>query len=358
MSDILHLNFSNPGADVSAGLFAAFGHGPNPGDRPGPSCPCKCPPTNAPTPSDGACTLYIGGTWSYQCGGINVGGQFAVPISIPDRDCSAIDVEIALAGFHGIAGGGGGAIPAPAPAVVSTANCNLEINITDVEVGQTATDAQDPLFDTAPAVAATSQAAGAVRPPGNVSPVAFAAAAFGNLGLINGESGNSGDTPADTALMVATMATFDQTEADLASVFATTSGQGASLGITGDIALLQQVDSRLEAVTNAENLLFGGDANWSNTTQSATLQQWITDFFTDAQSSADGGQISAAETTQLLATTLPSSVSISEAQSSSIAGTEPCSTGAKASSPLGRCLSGRAPISSTSGRSRPPSTRP
>ncbi len=39
----------------------------------------------------------------------------------------------------------------------------------------------------------------------------------------------------------------------------------------------------------------------------------MTDFFTDAQDSSDGGQISAAEMTQLLATTLPSSVSTSEA---------------------------------------------
>ena len=73
------------------------------------------------------------------------------------------------------------------------------------------------------------------------------------------------------------------------------------------------MDSRLEAVTTAENLLFGGDANWLNTSQSATLQQWMTAFFTDAQGSSDGGQISSAEMTQLLATTLPSSVSTSEA---------------------------------------------
>ena len=88
--------------------------------------------------------------------------------------------------------------------------------------------------------------------------------------------------------MVSTIATFDQVEADLAGIFATASGQGASLGIAGDIALLQQVDARLEAVTTAENLLFGGDANWLDTNQSATLQQWMTAFFTDAQNSSDG----------------------------------------------------------------------
>ena len=61
--------------------------------------------------------------------------------------------------------------------------------------------------------------------------------------------------------MVSTIATLDQVEADLEGILATASGEGASLGITGDIALLQQVNARLEAVTTAENTLFGGDAN-------------------------------------------------------------------------------------------------
>ena len=139
------------------------------------------------------------------------------------------------------------------------------------------------------------------------------ATALGNLGLINGQSGNDSYTTAEADQMVPTIATFDQVEADLAGILATASGEGASLGISVDIALLQTVDSRLEAVTTAENLLFGGDANWLDTTQSATLQQWMTAFFTDAQNSSAGGQITSAEATQLLATTLPSSVSTSEA---------------------------------------------
>ena len=119
------------------------------------------------------------------------------------------------------------------------------------------------------------------------SPLTFMATALGNLGLINGQSGNDGYTSAQADQMVSTIATFDQVEADLAGILATASGEGASLGITGDITLLQQVDSRLEAVTTAENLLFGGDANWLDTSQSATLQQWMTAFFTDAQNSTD-----------------------------------------------------------------------
>ena len=114
--------------------------------------------------------------------------------------------------------------------------------------------------------------------------------------------------------MVSTLATFDQVEADIAGILTTAASEGASLGITADITLLQQVDARMAAVTGAENTLFGGHADWLDTNQSATLQQWITDFDSDAESSSDGGEtITSAEQAQLLATTLPSGVSTSEA---------------------------------------------
>jgi RHS repeat-associated protein len=146
----------------------------------------------------------------------------------------------------------------------------------------------------------------------NMSPVAFMATALGNLGLLNGQTGNDGYTAAQSAQMAPTIATFDQVESDLEGIFETASGQGASLGITGELNLLETVYGRLEAVTTAENLLFGGDPNWLDTNQVATLQQWLTAFFADVQSSS-GGTISAAETTQLLATTLPNNLSVSEA---------------------------------------------
>ncbi|HTU90202.1 MAG TPA: hypothetical protein VMF69_09025 [Gemmataceae bacterium] len=50
---------------------------------------------------------------------------------------------------------------------------------------------------------------------------------------------------------------------------------------------------------------------FADTKQTARLQQWLTAFFTDAQS--DGGPITSADTAQLLATTLPSNVSTAEA---------------------------------------------
>ena len=108
--------------------------------------------------------------------------------------------------------------------------------------------------------------------------------ALGNLGLINGPERN----PADTSRSRADGFRRSRRSTRWRPTWRasrTASGDGASLGITGDIALLQKVDGRLEAVTTAENLLFGGDANWLDTNQSATLQQWMTDFFTDVQSS-------------------------------------------------------------------------
>ncbi|MGO8897662.1 MAG: beta strand repeat-containing protein [Isosphaeraceae bacterium] len=222
---------------------------------------------------------------------------------VPNRLCNAQAVEDALPGISGVP-----------PEVLIAVNCNSQLNNLGQQAQQASTNATDPPIDTAPAVTGTDQAANAAGTNGNVSPLTFIATALGNLGLINGQGGNDGYAPTEAAQMVSTIATFDQVEADLAGILATASGEGASLGITGDIALLQQVDSRLEAVTTAENLLFGGDAKWLDTNQAATLQQWMTAFFTDAQNSSDGsGTISSAEITQLLATTLPSTVSTSEA---------------------------------------------
>ena len=259
--------------------------------------------------SGGPCTLAISGTDGYSCGGIFVSSGFVSLMSVPGRDCSAQSVESALAGIAG-GGGGGGEVPA---GVLIASNCNPSLNTLGQQAGQASGDASDPPIDTAPPIQGTDEAAEATGVSGNVSPLAFVAPALGNIGLINGQTGNDGYTAAEADQMVSTIATFDQVESDLAGILATASGEGASLGITGDIALIQNALGQLGAVTNAENLLFGGDANWLDTTQPATLQQWITDFFTDAQNSSNG-QISAAETTQLLATTLPTSVSISEAQ--------------------------------------------
>jgi RHS repeat-associated protein len=268
-------------------------------------CPCECPPKKPPTPPSGPCAILIGLEAYYICDNTQVGIGAAAAFSVPGVFCTAIGIAGELAG-----GLGGGGIP---PEISGSFNCNPAINTLLQATQQAGNDAGDPPIDTTPPVTGTDQAANAVGTNGNVSPLTFLATALGNLGLINGQSGNDGDTPAEAAQMVSTIATFDQVEADLAGILATASGQGASLGITGDIALLQQVDARLGAVTTAENLLFGGDANWLDTNQSATLQQWMTDFFTDAQNSSGGGQISPVEMTQLLATTLPNSVSTSEA---------------------------------------------
>ncbi|HZU36304.1 MAG TPA: hypothetical protein VFA18_10365, partial [Gemmataceae bacterium] len=172
----------------------------------------------------------------------------------------------------------------------------------------------DPPVNTAPAVAGTDQATAALGPPSTVTPVTFIATALGNLGLINGQNGNSGNSPAVAAQMPSTLATFAQVEADIANVLAEFATAGSTGDFAGDVNLLQQVDSRLKAVTTAENTLFGSDPNWLDSNQSDTLQQWLTAFFGYAQDSSDGAEsITAAERTQLLATTLPSTVTTAEA---------------------------------------------
>jgi RHS repeat-associated protein len=277
-----------------------FGRGGGGGG--GAGCPTQTPPI-PPKPPAGAWTRVIGGSYYYYCLNNQVFSGFVAPIGIPGRDCSANDVASAVASDSAIV-----------TALLTTENCNPLLNSLGQLGSHASSDASDPPADTAPPVAGTDQAASAAGPSGNPSPLTFVATALANLGLINGQSGNDGYTPAQAAQMVSTIATFDQVESDLAGIFATASGQGASLGIAGDIALLRQVDSGLSAVTTAENLLFGGDANWLNTNQSATLQQWMSAFLTDAQNSSDGsGTITSDEVTQLLATTLPSTISSSEA---------------------------------------------
>ncbi len=249
------------------------------------------------------CVLPITASYDYSCGGIDVVNNALASLSVPGANCTAPEVESALAQNFG----------GTSPPIQVAYNCNPAINTVLQNVAGALGAVADPPIDTTGAVTGTDEAANAAGASGNSSPVTLIETALGNLGLINGQSGNDGYATAQADQMVATIATFDQAESNLAGILATASGEGASLGITGDITLLQQLDSRLEAVTTAENLLFGGDANWLDTSQSATLQEWLTAFFTDVQSSTSGGAISTAETAQLLATTLPSSVSTSEA---------------------------------------------
>ena len=133
--------------------------------------------------------------------------------------------------------------------------------------------------------------------------------AFANLGLVFGQAGSPGQSSSQAAQVVPTLAAYDQWQADISAI--TTMGANNS-EVAGDMALLTKVGGYLEAVTTAENAIFGGDAHWLATNQTATLQQWITDFFADAEG-PDGETITPAEQTQLLATTLPTAVSTSEA---------------------------------------------
>ena len=273
-------------------------------------CTCQCPPTCPPNPdgdpggSDtvgGPCTVEISGNSYYECDDNDVYSEFYSPSSVTGRDCNADDVETALAGiidnsdggggggFGGVGGGGGaggggssggasggggggiigntpsgggGIVP---PAIAGSSNCNPELNNLLQQARQTECDL-DPPINTSPAIAGTDEEANAAGPPNNMSPVTFIATALGNLGLINGQSGNAG-------LHRRTRANgFDDRH-----VRSDPSGPGGYLRNSfrrrrkpwyhRRHTLLQGVASRLEAVTTAENLLFGGDANWLNTNQ-------------------------------------------------------------------------------------------
>jgi RHS repeat-associated protein len=275
-------------------------------------CPCKCPPQKPPKPPGGPCTLVIGGSYYYICLNNQIYSGFVAPIVIPGRPCGAQAVAGALASIEGGAVGGVALIP---PGVVSVENCNPLINPILQQTQQTSTDATGATADTAPAIGDTDDDTDD-DDDDDSSLLAFLEGALGQLGLDCVPPTNYGNTAPYLAEMVPTIATFDQVEADLAGIFTTAAGQGASLGISGDLALLQEVDDRLEAVTNAESLLFGGDADWLDTNQTSTLQQWMMDFLMDAGGCAGdvAVEISSEDTAALLATPLPSSVSTSEAQ--------------------------------------------
>ncbi len=326
-------------------------------------------PSDLPFPDGGPCTLVLEGSSFYPCGPNDVTSQFSSLLNVPGRDCDAQDVMDAFAS-PGESGPGGTFFTGAAvqsPAIVIPYNCNPDINSILQQVALAEGDAaggggagggssgsgsgsgsgssggsgngtgsgtgsgagngpgSPSLLSGGPGGISGSNGAPGNSAPGiasgwgllpwdckNLSPLTFIATTFGNLGLLIGQNGNAGYTPAQLAQMATTIATFDQTEADLAGIFATAAGKGSSLGITGDLNLLHTIDARLQAVITAENSLFGGDANWLDTKEPATLQQWLTAFFTAAQASSDG-TISTTARTQLLAITLPKNISISEA---------------------------------------------
>ncbi|HVC98811.1 MAG TPA: Ig-like domain-containing protein, partial [Pirellulales bacterium] len=212
----------------------------------------------------------------------------------------------------GVGGGAGGGSGTPPPSVLSSVNCDPQLNNAGAATSNASGDAGDPPVNTSGLIIGTNKAASAAGPSGNAQPAVFFGAALANLGLVAGKAGNAGYSASDLAQVSSTIATYDQVENDVAGIIATIDVGNPSTNLTRDANLLKQVDGRLQAVTNAENLLFGTDANWLNTRQVSTLQQWLTQFYTDFESSSDGS-ISAAEEAQLLAMTLPTSLNTTEA---------------------------------------------
>ena len=170
-------------------------------------------------------------------------------------------------------------------------------------------DANPPTLDLSPVINSITIVFNTVT--NGSDPLPVYTAALGDLGLIKGQTGNSGLTLDQLAQVIPTIVEYEQWESDIETI--TTTGANNS-EVAADVALLAKIGGYLRSLTAAEIDLFGGDSSWLTTKQTATLQQWVTDFYTDAQTtSEDGETISASERTQLLATTLPSGLSISEA---------------------------------------------
>jgi hypothetical protein len=135
--------------------------------------------------------------------------------------------------------------------------------------------------------------------------------ALGDLGLIEGQPGNSGLTPSQLAQVLPTIVEYEQWQTDIASIVST---GGNNSEVAGDIALLEKIGGYLRTLTSAVDILFGNNTAWITAKQTATLEQWVTDFYANAQRTSDLGEtISASEREQLLATTLPAGLSTAEA---------------------------------------------
>ena len=257
----------------------------------------------------------------YYCDGEEIGAVEPVTMAKAAAICDAADWANAILDALGsIFGGLGNGVATAAyyattsPGYYNPYSCLEAImNKIDPPLTITAGAASDPPIDTAPPVDGHGPRGRRRRPGRQHVAVTFIATALGNLGLLAGQRGTTATRrhrPRRWSRRSRPMTRWRPTW--LASSRRRRARPPASAS-SGDITLLQQVDARMKAVTTAENLLFGGDANWLNTNQPTTLEQWMTAFFTDAQSIDGGGTITAAETTQLLATTLPSSVTTAEA---------------------------------------------
>ncbi len=286
----------------------------------------------------GDCTLDMVGSAYYLCGGNQVYSQFLSSIGIPGRDCAAQDVADALSasllasavaltgsssssagagqnpgsGLAGFVSPGTSATSNAPPSINTECNCNALITYIDQQLLTASNHVNASTTDLHTVVDGARKIMNTVPTGGtDPDPLPILSVLLGNLGLITGQYGNSGLTASQAAQVIPTLAAFDQWQADISAI--ETSGANNS-EVAGDMALLSKVDGYLQAITTAENALFGGDANWLSTNQTATLQQWMTDFLADAQTSSDGGEtVTSAEQAQLLATTLPSSISTNEA---------------------------------------------
>ena len=244
---------------------------------------CKCLPPEAPPPPGGPCTLAIGIGGYYICDNIQVGIGAVAAINVPGILCTGAAVEGAIAGFGG--GGLGLRLALDSRSIATPCSISWASRPRRRGCGRSAGQHDAPGDGHGPGrAAARALRLGMICHSCSLRPL-------GNLGLINGQTGNDGYTAALADQMSSTIATFDQVEDDLAGIFQTAAARAAALAlaVTSPFCKRSTTTSRLSQMprTCSSAVMRIGLIR----VESAVLQQWMTDFFTDAGDSTDGGQI-------------------------------------------------------------------
>ncbi|HWE97612.1 MAG TPA: CARDB domain-containing protein [Tepidisphaeraceae bacterium] len=293
--------------------------------------------TPATDNSSSPCTVYIPATYFVICGGIRHELTPALlPIGIADRACNALGI---VAGFLANLFGGGGGFPyfpiilppiyippGPPGTVLPPDKQPPQFPIDDIPNPPAVENPSncDPVAELAGALAAKALAEPIVGPINDL---------FNGLNLLNGLlSGHPSTNPLDYANALA--AGVGGPAGDL---FGNLSGMGQTLNESGypvpgfgpaeegAAAPLDVNSSELHAALSdaytstlhIQDLLqpdvyFFGSADWVQTSQSATAAQWVGSFLAKTGDTADGS-ISATDRAQLLALTLPDTVTVADA---------------------------------------------
>jgi len=302
---------------------------------------------SATPPSSLLCTLKVSGTYSFVCGIFKITLSFESSITVPGRLCDPIAIQsdfnppppptspstIGLSGetlqytatpvncyvLLAAAGAVAGAIYALSSpeyrALAQKPPFDIKINVSNNPnvVHEVSSDADVGQFDNAvsdnPSVNLSTE-----------SPLNIVETLFGYSGANTGQASENSSAVESTfeALSILEATINGAVEADnlLGGSSANTALAPTDDAETAEIASLTGQLGR--DITSAQTILalysyFLPDLGGLDASQTATSAEWITDFFTDAGHTTDGS-IDSADQTQLLASTLPQSVSQADAE--------------------------------------------